>query len=311
MLLRKLLFVLVAGWLLVWPAATRSEHVILACIGDYGRGGKFEAGVSRLVQSWRPEIIITVGDNNYPKGAAETIDVNIGQYYHEFISPYRGAYGAGAVSNRFFPCLGNHDWMTAGAKPYLDYFTLPGNHRYYKFQHGPVELFCLDSDHEEPDGFTSDSRQGLWLKKELAASTAAWHLVYFHHAPYSSGVFHGSQTGESDALRWPFKEWGAHAVLTGHDHVYERLRADGLTYFVNGLGGDSFDRFHRPPIRESIKRFTGAFGAMRIDATETNLTFRFITSAGQPIDTHVLFKPSAAAGATRLGSEVSFEIITE
>ena len=303
----RILFCLAWCWLRLGASAGHAEHVVVGCIGDFGRSGRFEANVAGLVKSWPPDLVITVGDNNYPLGAAETIDQNIGQYYHSFINPYAGAYGGGAVSNRFFPSLGNHDWLTASAKPYLDYFALPGNKRYYTFSFGPIQFFCLDSDLKEPDGVAADSRQGQWLQKELGASTSAWHLVYFHHAPYSSGILHGSQTGESDSLRWPFKDWGAHAVLTGHDHVYERLRAGGLTYFVNGLGGDSYDRFNRPAIPESVKRFTGGFGAMRIDATETNLTFRFITTAKHVADTHVLFKRSAAAGATRLG--VSFEVV--
>ena len=289
--------------------AGRAEHVVAGCIGDFGHSGRFEAEVARLVKSWQPDLILTVGDNNYPSGAVETIDLNIGQFYHEFIAPYKGAYAGGAVTNRFFPTLGNHDWLTPNAKPYLDYFTLPGNRRYYTFTNGPVQFFALDSDGKEPDGVTADSRQGQWLMKELAASTSAWRVVYFHHAPYSSGVYHGSQTGESDKLRWPFRAWGAHVVLTGHDHVYERLRADGLTYIVTGLGGDSFDKFHQPPIRESVKRFTGGFGALRMDATETNLTLRFITSNNRVMDTHVLFKPSAAIGASKLS--VSWEVVGE
>ena len=285
----------------------RAEHIVGACIGDFGHSGKFEANVAQLVKSWQPNFIITVGDNNYPSGAVETIDLNIGQFYHEFISPYNGAFGAGALSNCFFPSLGNHDWLTAGARPYLDYFALPGNERYYTFTRGPVQFFCLDSDPKEPDGIAAESHQAKWLHQKLEASTSAWHVVYFHHAPYSSGIYHGSQTAESDRLRWPFKDWGAHTVLTGHDHVYERLRVGDLTYFVNGLGGDSFDKFYRSPLKQSLKRFTGAFGAMRIDATETNLTFRFFTATKYLVDTHVLLKPSAAAGAARLG--VSFEVV--
>jgi len=294
-------------WLGLLPS--RAEHIVVGCIGDFGSSGRTEANVALLVKGWRPNLIITVGDNNYPRGDPETIDRNIGQYYHEFISPYQGAYGAGAATNRFFPSLGNHDWMTNGAKAYLDYFTLPGNERYYTFTFGPAQFFAIDSDKAEPDGITADSPQAQWLKTELGASTSAWHIVYFHHAPYSSGVYHGSQTGESDALRWPFKEWGAHVVLTGHDHLYERLRAEGLTYFVNGLGGDSYDKFHRPAIPESVKGFTRGFGAMRIDATETNMTFRFITSSGHLVDTHVMLKPSAAFQGGRLGA--SYEVVDQ
>src|SRR3990172_7062669 len=109
------------------------QSVMFAVIGDYGENNSSEADVAALVHGWQPDFIITVGDNNYPLGAAETIDVNVGQYYHDFIYPYTGAYGGGADVNRFFPTLGNHDWYTQDAQPYLDYFTLPGNERYYDF----------------------------------------------------------------------------------------------------------------------------------------------------------------------------------
>ena len=92
------------------PATPAPQPVRFAVIGDYGEGNQAEEDVADLVKSWKPDFIITVGDNNYPNGAAETIDFNIGQYYHEFIYPYTGAYGPGAESNRFFPTLGNHDY---------------------------------------------------------------------------------------------------------------------------------------------------------------------------------------------------------
>ena len=76
-------------------------EVRFAVIGDYGLSGAAEAEVAALVHSWEPDIIITTGDNNYPSGSAETIDENIGQYYHDYISPYLGSYGAGAEENRF------------------------------------------------------------------------------------------------------------------------------------------------------------------------------------------------------------------
>jgi hypothetical protein len=128
-------------------------------IGDYGLAGSPEAAVADMIKSWQVEFIITTGDNNYPNGAAETIDANIGQHYHDFIYPYFGEYGEGAEQNRFFPSLGNHDWYTAAAQPYLDYFSLPGNERYYDFIWGPVHFFALNSDFNEPDGIHANSAQ--------------------------------------------------------------------------------------------------------------------------------------------------------
>ena len=100
----------VALFLSTWAAWGASTDTIrFGVIGDFGSGSTSERDVANLVKSWSPDFIITVGDNNYPDGAASTIDGNIGQFYHSFIYPYSGSYGAGAATNRFFPSLGNHD----------------------------------------------------------------------------------------------------------------------------------------------------------------------------------------------------------
>lgn len=257
------------------PASLR-----FAVIGDFGEGNQAELDVSNLVKSWQPEFVITVGDNNYPSGAAETIDDRIGKYYHEFIFPYMGAFGSGANINRFFPTLGNHDWDTARAQAYFDYFTLPGNERYYDFVWGPVHFFAVSSDSREPDGVSRISVQAQWLQQALAASTAPWQIVYFHQPPYSSG-YHGAV----DWMRWPFAEWGADAVLAGHDHVYERLLVDGIPYFINGLGGGPIYSFIIVD-PHSQARYNDDYGAMLVVADTQQVVFQFINRRGEVIDTY-------------------------
>jgi tartrate-resistant acid phosphatase type 5 len=254
--------------------------VRIAVIGDYGLAGQAEADVARLVASWHPDLVITTGDNNYPRGSPDTIDRNVGQYYHEFIAPYSGKYGPGSKENRFFPSLGNHDWINPGARAYLDYFTLPGNERYYDLARGPVHLFALDSMPGEPDGIDASSRQAAWLRAGLANATEPWKLVYMHHPPYSSGP-HGS----TPAMRWPYGAWGATAVLSGHDHIYERIapKGDSAIYFVNGLGGGNRYAL-RNPVQGSQVRYNDDFGAMLIEADNGKITFRFVTRAGLQID---------------------------
>ena len=259
------------------------EPIRFAVIGDYGDSRQAELDVSNLVKSWEPDFIITVGDNNYPAGEASTIDENIGHYYHEFIHPYIGTFGEGADVNRFFPILGNHDWDTSEAKPYLDYFELPGNERYYDFVWGPIHFFALDSDLREPDGIYQTSPQAFWLKDALASSTSPWNIVYMHHPPYSSGKY-----GASLELQWPFAEWGADAVLSGHDHTYERVMRDGIPYFINGLGGGSIYTSETPAISGSAIRFSEDYGAMLVDASESDVTFQFVTRTGLLVDTYVL-----------------------
>ncbi len=257
-----------------------------AAIGDYGSAGPVEQSVAALVDAWKPEFIFTLGDNNYPLGAESSIDFNIGLFYHAYIAPYVGRFGCGATRNRFFPSLGNHDWFTPGARPYLDYFTLPGNERYYDVVWGDVQLFALDSDSNEPDGVTADSKQARWLQRRLAASTARWRIVYMHHPPYSSGP-HGSTEG----MRWPFKAWGADLVVSGHDHTYEHVVADGMNYLVDGLGGATFYALG-PAVAGSIVRFNETAGALLFEADATTLRARFRTVDGRQIDEVVLTKPA-------------------
>lgn len=279
---------LIILWALVithWSfASAHSAPITVGVIGDFGSDNIPTRQVAKLVKSWQPHFVLTLGDNNYPVGSAATIDRHIGQFYHEFIGGYQGRYGAGSLTNRFFPCLGNHDWATPKAQPYLDYFTLPGNERYYAFTRGAVEFFCLDSDKNEPDGTSPDSPQGQWLQQQLTNSTATWKLVYFHHAPLSSGAIHGTHTKETLRMNWPFHRWGADAVLAGHDHVYERIHTNGIVYFVNGLGGDSKDKFHTTPVAGSVVRYSTDYGAMRIDASTNYMLFRFFSRHGQQID---------------------------
>ena len=278
------------------PASTRDsspiysldENARFAVIGDFGWSGQPEADVANLVKSWSPDFIVTTGDNNYSRFNMFTIDHNIGQYYHEYIGAYSGSYGSGSTQNRFFPTLGNHDWHSIFCiqehcqGTYLEYFSLPGNERYYDFVWGPVHFFILDSDPREPDGTSPASAQGLWLKDTLAASTSAWNVVVAHHPPYSS-----SQHGSTAYMQWPFKVWGADLVLSGHDHVYERSVVNGLTYIVNGLGGKSIYSF-KTSISGSQVRFNQDYGAMLVEANPQTLTIKFITRTGQLVDQYTL-----------------------
>ncbi len=78
-------------------------------------------------------------------------------------------------------------------------------------------------------------------------------------------------------MQWPFGEWGADAVISGHDHTDERLQVGGIPYFVNGPGGKSRYDFEIP-LPQSRVRYNQDYGAMR----------------GEVIDHIHLAKPGAA-----------------
>ncbi len=271
---------------IISPAPPVSIIQKFAIIGDFGLASSNEAAVADLVKSWNPDYIVSLGDNNYELGESITIDTNIGLYYHDYIYPYTGRYGTGADSNRFFPCIGNHDINTNNGEAYYQYFTLPGNERYYDYVKGNIHFFVLNSNPNEADGIDSSSIQAVWLKNKLQNSTSKWNVVYFHHPPYCSDAGLGSQT----IMQWTFKKWGADVVLAGHSHVYERLLADGIPYFVNGVGGRNLHSFNQIPLPESRFRYNSDYGAMLCNEYSDSLTFLFYNKGGLLIDNYSLTK---------------------
>jgi hypothetical protein len=250
-----------------------------AVIGDFTSGSPLR-DVSNQIKSWNPDYIVTVGDNYY---FDSSIDTSVGQYFHDYISPYNGSYGSGSSSgNRFWPTLGNHDY-DRGLSNYTNYFSLPGNERYYTFTQGNVQNFIINSNTQESDGTSSSSKQAQWLQNALAASTATWKLVYFHHPAYTSG-----NEGNNTYMRWPFQQWGASAVFSGHDHIYERILKSGFPYFVDGLGGAEIAS--APTRTESGSQiiYRADYGAMLLDAGSSSLNLKFITRNGTVIDDYTI-----------------------
>jgi tartrate-resistant acid phosphatase type 5 len=273
------------------PPVPPTRYVLL---GDFGFDDANEAAVAGLIRAWKPEFIVTLGDNSYPLSSAQTIDPTIGKYYSEYIYPYRGKFGPGATVNRFFACLGNHDWDSGNVDAHLDYFDLPGNERYWELRKGPVQFFCVDSDTREPDGTTPTSVQGQWLQRQLVAAKTPYRIVVFHHPSHSSG-FHGSQT----YMQWPFQAWGASAVYTGHDHNYERFDfgAGTIPYVVQGTGGADL-RGVNTSRTGSVIAYSQKHGATFVVADEWYSDFVATTIGLDRIDEHVVASTAESARAT-------------
>ena len=199
-------------------------------IGDSGTGSQAQRAVAAQMLALDPDFILHTGDVIYPKGEAQW-------YGPYFFTPYRDLLDHSPV----FPSLGNHDYGTADAQPYLDAFYLPeassGGERYYSFDWGNAHFVALDTN--QP--YASGSAQYDWLVSDLSASTATWKFVFFHHAFYSSGphgLFDGYVRPMREALAPVFAQHSVDIVFSGHDHDYERSKPiDGVIYIVSGGGG--------------------------------------------------------------------------
>jgi hypothetical protein len=239
----------------------------VAVIGDYGAGSEGEWAVADLVARARPRAVVSVGDNVYDDRGYATL---VGEYY-----------GPWVTTRNLLPAAGNHD-HEEGIDAFDAFFPYLDGRHVYAAGRGGMRFFVLDSTIalDSPD---SMKRQREWLKRSLLASRARWKVVVLHHPPYSSGDVHGS----TPEFQWPFGAWGADLVLSGHDHLYERIVADGTTYVVDGSGGKDLYGFD-DVVAGSRSRFADDFGALFLSASERTLTGEFWSAAGVRVDRFVL-----------------------
>ena len=158
-----------------------------------------------------PGTVFTVGDHAYPSGTAK-----------EFRDCYDASWGRHKARTR--PAPGNHDYITAKAKAYYDYFgdsAGPDRRGYYSYTLGAWHVVSLNSFIAADRG----SPQIEWLRKDLKDNRATCTLAYWHIPVFSSGP-HGSDVRTSAHMLEAWRvlyEFGADVVINGHDHDYERF----------------------------------------------------------------------------------------
>ncbi|MCH9685922.1 MAG: metallophosphoesterase [Deltaproteobacteria bacterium] len=245
------------------------DSFTFAFIGDYGNGSDNATEVAALVKDKGAKFVVTGGDNGYGDASYGSV-VGPDELYGSFLGCQSGE---SESPNYFWPSVGNHDVDDIGIDKYKSYFKVP---RWYDVVIGSVHLFMVDSTDNLSD-------QKTWLKNGLENSTACHRIVVFHHAPYSSGANHGS---DSD-MQWDFAEWGATAVLSGHEHLYERIERHGILYLVNGLGGKSRYPFESKPedyVSGSQLQYREKYGAVFVDVDGDEITYRFVNVDGNEKD---------------------------
>jgi predicted phosphodiesterase len=197
--------------------------------------GKQRQVVAAILRSNpQPEVLLHCGDVIQGSGDRES-------YARAFFRPF----GPLIDHVPILPVLGNHDNGSKHGAPWLDAFTTPANNpegseRYYSFDWGDVHFVALDV---ISTPYESGTPQRMFLEQDLAATAAAWKVVYFHKAPYSDGR-HGDNPEIIQELVPVFEQYHVDLVFSGHEHTYQRMKPrNGVTYIVVGSGGGELRGF--------------------------------------------------------------------
>jgi len=162
-----------------------------------------------------------------------------------------------------FSCVGNHELVDGAGVDYVRYF---GPAELPKAVIAPARAVTGLTLHDAgPAQLTLDQLSGTfrwsnarffmlngmvpytsgasrdWLEKVLGDADnepgLVWRIIVVHHGPWSSGP-HGDNKLLHDAnIPQLLRAHKVDLVIAGHDHIYERGVADGLSYLVSGGGG--------------------------------------------------------------------------
>ena len=250
----------------------QANSVRLAVIGDMGTGEQPQIDLARQMVTSRAvfpfEFVITLGDNIYTGSLPSDFEKT-------FAVPYKPLLDAGVP---FYATLGNHDKTN---ERFYKPFNMNGA-TYYAYKKGNVHFFALDSNYMDP-------KQTAWIETQLRdAGNGDWKICYFHHPLYSSARFHGPDIDLRKVLEPLFVKYGVDVVLSGHEHVYERIRPQqGIYYFIEGASG-SLRAGNLAPSTITAKGFDTDRSFMMVEIAGNDMYFQTTSRTGREVDSGLI-----------------------
>ncbi len=250
------------------PAPSAAQQgVSFAVKGDWGDGTAAQRVVSRRICAEHRRspfaALITTGDNfSQPDGVATA---------ENFWRPEACIRRLGI---RYRPAWGNHDIAGADTERVLG---APG--RYYAFSQGPARVVVLDANAPE------DADQLAFLRAEMARRDGRVRIAVFHQPAYTAGI-HAPGVAQQRAWVPLLRRGGVRLVLQGHNHAYERIERDGITYVTTGGGGATvYPCVRRTP---GLRVCRMIHHLLRVDVTADRVRVRAIAARGRTLDDAVI-----------------------
>jgi len=329
---------------------SREQAFRFVAFGDCGAGTEDEKQIAGQTLKQNPDFVFIPGDIVYSRG-------RVAEYRTNFF-PY---YAALAASTLFVAAPGNHDTlnrdltMAPDALAYFYYWAQPLNgpsHASFEgllgpdaaqeafsaaaglnfprmanfsFDYGNSHWLILDSN---PYADWTDPKLRRWIADDLAATTATWKFVGFHHPGFNSSKAHRNEQ-HMRLLSDVFEAGGVDVVIEGHVHNYQRTfpltfkakppsarpiltvegewkldknydgakntQPHGVIYLITGAGGAELYDPDQNDDPSSWLEFTAKFNSRVHSLTVADVDgrtakFRQVSAAGDVIDTFSITK---------------------
>jgi 3',5'-cyclic AMP phosphodiesterase CpdA len=250
--------------------------VQVVAVGDIGMCSERTAvaRTAALVDRF-PGPLLLAGDLAYMHGSL--------QNFQDCFEPSWGRF-----RGRWHPVPGNHEYETAFAAGYRQYFgEVAGavGRTFYALRTGDWLIVMIDSSISTRVG----SEQYDFVRDTLQMTRPHCTLAVWHHPLFSSGP-NGPNTFMRDMWRL-LDDADADVVVAAHDHMYERFgkqdvdgRSDarGLRQFIAGTGGAGLYEFQRQEPNSQARH--RAHGVLRLTLSPTSYQWEFVDVSGVTLD---------------------------
>ncbi len=258
------------------PSGTTVQSVGAGDIASCSSSG--DEATAALIDSISGDVL-ALGDTVYESGTPT-----------EYTNCYDPSWGRHKA--RTHPVVGNHEYGTANASGYFNYYGsiagTPGQ-GYYSYDYGEWHIVVLNSMCANVGGCGVGSAQYNWLVGDLAANDESCTMALWHHPRFSSAASHGSDP-ITQPLYQALYDANADLILTGHDHSYERFAPQtaagaldlnrGIRQFVVGTGGRS--HYAQGTLRPNSEVYNGdTYGVIKLQLKPTSYDWEFVPEAGR------------------------------
>ena len=203
------------------PVSARAQHPVFAVVSDSHVGAPHSVYPSfiRAIEEAKIDMIIHTGDAiNTPGSAREWAS------FLQITGPENGSISLPETTTYKEP---------SSLSVFLKYFP----ESYYSFSEGDT-LFVLLNTELPGEESTISGEQLAWLKTELKRPFP-YKFVFLHEPLFPVVPLHGldRHRQERNRLHRLFAQSGVNLVIAGHDHIYDRMARDGITYVIAGPTG--------------------------------------------------------------------------